>query len=88
MFACNSKDDAGVVTSHLERLQRATISNPPAFGARIVATVLGDQVLRGIWKEDLVRMSSRLAAMRRRLQEELESLGQFRYVPSQTPNSS
>jgi len=88
MFACKSQDDAGVVTSHLERLQRATISNPPAFGARIVATVLGDQVLRGIWKEDLVRMSARLAAMRRRLREELEGLGQSHYVPSQIPSSS
>ncbi|RDW90650.1 uncharacterized protein DSM5745_02425 [Aspergillus mulundensis] len=62
--------------SVLESLQRSEISNPPAFGARIAETVLGDERLKGLWFEDLRTMSGRIAEMRRAL---VEGLG--RYAP-------
>lgn len=75
MFASETADDARVVTSHLENLQRSEISTPPAFGARVASTILQDPELRAVWKADLKRMSARLAKMRQRLYQELKSLG-------------
>lgn len=75
IFTSKSTDDARVVTSHLERLQRAEISNPPAYGARIVSAVLGNPKLQAVWKDDLARMSDRLTTMRHRLYEELQKFG-------------
>lgn len=75
MFASETADDARVVTSHLENLQRSEISTPPAFGARVASSILQDPELRAVWKEDLKRMSARLAKMRQRLYQELKTLG-------------
>ncbi|GAB1217362.1 hypothetical protein ATERTT37_006601 [Aspergillus terreus] len=57
--------------SLLEYLQRSEISNPPAFGARIAARILGDEALRAAWFEDLKTMSARIQAMRRALYDHL-----------------
>lgn len=73
---CPSSESAKNTTSVLEQLQRGEISNPPAYGARIAATVLGDVELREQWNKDLLTMSSRIASMRIRLLEELKKLGQ------------
>lgn len=55
----------------LEKIQRSEISNPPAFGARIAATILADDGLRNAWFEDLKTMSGRIQSMRKRLHEGL-----------------
>lgn len=75
ILASETTDDARVVISHLENLQRSEISTPPAFGARVASTILQDPELRAVWKEDLKRMSARLAKMRQRLYQELKALG-------------
>lgn len=59
------------ISGKLVRLQRAQITSPPAFGARIVAKILGDQALYRQWQDDLHRMSGRMKQMRQRLYEEL-----------------
>ncbi|RDK38728.1 PLP-dependent transferase [Aspergillus phoenicis ATCC 13157] len=46
-----------------------------AFGAGIVATVLGDGGLFSQWQRDLATMSSRITGMRKRLFSELTALG-------------
>ncbi|KAF8857053.1 aspartate transaminase [Acephala macrosclerotiorum] len=61
--------------SVLEQLQRAEISNPPAYGARIAAAILEDSELREQWGRDLQTMSLRIASMRQKLLQELKSLG-------------
>ncbi|KAL4807226.1 pyridoxal phosphate-dependent transferase [Aspergillus unguis] len=53
--------------SVLESLQRSEISNPPAFGARIAETILGDDALKHVWFEDLKTMSGRIQEMRQKL---------------------
>ncbi|SPB50637.1 unnamed protein product [Aspergillus niger] len=63
------------VESNLAQLIRCDISNPPAFGAGIVATVLGDGGLFSQWQRDLMTMSSRITGMRKRLFGELTALG-------------
>jgi aspartate aminotransferase len=44
---------------------RTNYSNPPAHGAAIVATVLGDAALRKQWEEELTAMRERIHQMRR-----------------------
>ncbi|KAL3481113.1 pyridoxal phosphate-dependent transferase [Aspergillus californicus] len=74
-FVSNSSTSAIAVESTLAQLIRVEISNPPAFGARVVAAVLEDEEIRVQWARDLVTMSSRIAEMRWALYERLEELG-------------
>ncbi|GLA21571.1 aspartate aminotransferase [Aspergillus niger] len=74
-FVSRSDSIATNVESNLAQLIRCDISNPPAFGARIVATVLGDGGLFSQWQRDLATMSSRITGMRKRLFSELTALG-------------
>ncbi|KAI5263407.1 aromatic-amino-acid aminotransferase [Aureobasidium subglaciale] len=73
--------------STLEMLQRSEISNPPAFGAKIASTVLGDELLRKAWCADLVTMSDRIRSMRVQLYEllcSLETPGSWDHLVKQT----
>ncbi|OHW97220.1 aspartate aminotransferase [Colletotrichum incanum] len=70
-FVANSADKAKTVGSILENVQRATVSNPPAYGARIAAAVLGTPQIREQWAKDLITMSGRIRAMRKKLYDEL-----------------
>ncbi|TKW50293.1 putative aspartate aminotransferase, cytoplasmic [Colletotrichum tanaceti] len=74
-FVADSADRAQTVGSILENVQRATVSNPPAYGARIAAAVLGTPTIREQWAKDLVTMSGRIRAMRKKLYDELVRLG-------------
>ncbi|KAJ5973315.1 hypothetical protein N7481_010525 [Penicillium waksmanii] len=61
--------------SSLARMIRVEISNPPAFGARVVVAILEDEELYAQWRKDLVMMSSRIAEMGRELYQGLTELG-------------
>lgn len=74
-FVSASREAAATVQSILENAQRATISTPPLYGARIAEAVLTTPDIRAQWAQDLVTMSGRILAMRRRLFEELVKLG-------------
>lgn len=63
------------IKSQLNKLTRSEISNPPAYGAKIVATILTDDSLRKQWQEDLITMSLRIISMRKELRRQLEELG-------------
>ncbi|KAH6662936.1 aminotransferase class I and II [Plectosphaerella plurivora] len=63
------------IASQLAILQRSEISNPPLYGARIVATVLNDSTLFKEWEENLTEMSGRIITMRKVLRAKLEELG-------------
>ncbi|KAF8000999.1 hypothetical protein HF325_004788 [Metschnikowia pulcherrima] len=63
------------VKSQLNKLTRSEISNPPAYGAKVVATILTDDSLRAQWEQDLVTMSSRIIKMRNELKAKLVALG-------------
>ncbi|KAF4761378.1 hypothetical protein HAV15_005727 [Penicillium sp. str.  len=73
-FSSNTPTIAAAVESSLARMIRAEISNPPAFGARIVAAVLEDEEFYAQWRKDLVTMSSRIAEMRWQLYQGLTKL--------------
>ncbi|POS79494.1 hypothetical protein DHEL01_v202116 [Diaporthe helianthi] len=74
-FVSATREAAATVQSILENAQRATISTPPLYGARIAEAVLTTPEIRAQWALDLVTMSGRIMAMRRRLFEELVKLG-------------
>ncbi|KDQ55152.1 hypothetical protein JAAARDRAFT_134176, partial [Jaapia argillacea MUCL 33604] len=64
-----SKDAANRIKSHLSVLQRSEISNPPAYGARIVSLILNDPALFEEWKRDIRTMARRIIDMRKELHE-------------------
>jgi aspartate aminotransferase len=63
------------VASQMTLLVRGMYSNPPAFGSRIVATVLNTPELRQEWMDCIQTMSSRIKQMRERLYNRLKELG-------------
>jgi aspartate aminotransferase len=66
---------ATTVLSQAKQLVRANWSNPPAHGAAIVTTVLGDEALRTRWYDELAAMRDRIAAMRRLFVDALAARG-------------
>lgn len=63
------------IKSQLNKLTRTEFSNPPAYGAKIVASVLGEPELRKQWEADLITMSSRISKMREQWKLKLIALG-------------
>ena len=60
-----SPDEAGRVLSQLKRIVRASVSNPPSFGAQAIAVVLDDPDLSAQWRSELDAMRARIKKMRR-----------------------
>jgi aspartate/tyrosine/aromatic aminotransferase len=50
------------VLSQLKIVIRTNYSNPPTFGAQVVATVLTTPALRAMWEEELAGMRERIKA--------------------------
>jgi aspartate aminotransferase len=63
------------VLSQLKKIERAEISNPPAYGSRIAARIVGDDVLFEEWKRDLQTMAYRIKDMRHALRSRLVEYG-------------
>ncbi len=59
-----TQDGIAAATTHVADNGRATWSMPPAHGAGIVATVLGDPSLRAEWEAELTAMRTRMKALR------------------------
>ncbi len=72
---CADKDEAGRVQSQLKVTARTNYSNPPTHGAKVVATVLGSELLRQQWEQELAGMRTRIAAMRAGLVAALQAAG-------------
>ena len=64
-IVAKSADAASKAMSHAKLCIRTNYSNPPAHGARLVSTVLGDAELRGIWEKDVAEMRDRINAVRK-----------------------
>ncbi|XP_036192279.1 aspartate aminotransferase, cytoplasmic isoform X2 [Myotis myotis] len=62
------------VLSQMEKIVRITWSNPPAQGARIVATTLSNPELFKEWKGNVKTMADRILTMRSELRARLEAL--------------
>nr|WP_318384231.1 aromatic amino acid transaminase [uncultured Enterobacter sp.] len=64
---CEDADAAGRVLGQLKATVRRNYSSPPAFGAQVVATVLGDAALKASWLAEVEAMRVRILAMRKEL---------------------
>ncbi|XP_037938755.1 aspartate aminotransferase, cytoplasmic-like [Teleopsis dalmanni] len=69
-----SPKTTAAVQSQFTLVVRGAYSNPPAFGSRIVGTVLSDPKLKGEWMESIATMSCRIRQMREALVENLKAL--------------
>jgi aromatic-amino-acid transaminase len=72
---CASQDEAARVLSQLKIVIRTNYSNPPTFGAQVVATVLTTPELRTLWEEELAGMRARIKAMRELLVARMKAAG-------------
>jgi len=68
---CADAAEAALVLGQLRYTVRRVYSSPPLHAAQIVAHVLGDAELRGMWEGELAAMRERIAAMRRALHDRL-----------------
>ena len=69
------KSAASTVQSQVKACIRANYSNPPAHGAELVTTVLGDAALRELWKQEVAQMRDRINGMRELLVKTLKAKG-------------
>lgn len=75
------KQEAGVnaavakaVSSQVNKIIRSEVSNPPAYGAKIVAKIINNDALSLQWHEDMITMSKRITKMRHSLRDKLVEL--------------
>ncbi|HBT96788.1 MAG TPA: aromatic amino acid aminotransferase, partial [Desulfobulbaceae bacterium] len=74
-LVASSERDAAVAMSHLKTVIRVLYSNPPAHGGLIVATILANQSLSTLWREELAAMRQRIVNMRHLLVDGLKERG-------------
>jgi len=72
---CGSSEECSRVLSQLKIVIRTNYSNPPTFGATVVATVLTTPALRAMWEEELAGMRQRIKATREQLVTQLQAAG-------------
>ena len=69
------KKAVDTVQSQIKACIRANYSNPPAHGAELVTTVLGDKDLRSLHVKEVAEMRGRINGMRKLLVETLKAKG-------------
>ncbi|XHF98617.1 hypothetical protein AWENTII_002164 [Aspergillus wentii] len=82
----NASDICNRVATQLALLQRAQISNPPSYGARIAGLVLNNEQLFSQWQDELRVMSNRLCGIREEIRAQLEARstpGSWAFLSSQ-----
>lgn len=70
-------------TSQLLSVVRSHYSMPPAHGAAIVETILGDDALRAGWQSELSGMRDRILGLRHAFAAALEPVGDFGFIARQ-----
>ena len=68
---CPDAAQAQAVLGQLMAAVRRNYSSPPTHGGQIVARVLADPLLRGLWADELGAMRTRMKDMRQRLHDSL-----------------
>lgn len=79
-------ETADKIFSQLKSCIRANYSNPPAHGAAIVATILGNEALKALWEQELTEMRQRIQRMRQLFVNTLREKGaqqDFEFINTQ-----
>lgn len=74
-LVASTPEAAQASLSHIKTVIRANYSNPPAHGAEVVATILGDAELRTMWEAEVAQMRDRINEMRHLFVETLNEKG-------------
>ncbi|PHQ24442.1 aromatic amino acid aminotransferase [Marinobacter guineae] len=74
---------SSAATSQLLSVIRSHYSMPPAHGAAIVETILGDDGLRAQWQEELSGMCERILHLRHGFAAALAPVGDFSFIARQ-----
>jgi aspartate aminotransferase len=74
-FVPSSEEEAKRVLSQLLIVIRPMYSNPPIYGARVIAEILGDKELSKEWYREVKVMADRIITMRQSLVAELKKVG-------------
>uniref|UniRef100_A0A1B0CM65 aspartate transaminase n=1 Tax=Lutzomyia longipalpis TaxID=7200 RepID=A0A1B0CM65_LUTLO len=85
-FVLNSTAKMPPVMSQVSLLIRGMYSNPPAYGSRVVGTILTDPNLRAEWMSCIKTMSSRIIQVRKLLYDNLVALktpGSWKHIIEQ-----
>jgi aromatic-amino-acid transaminase len=83
LVSCKDADEMQTVSGQLQSAVRKNYSSPPAYGARVIATVLEDQQLRVQWEAELGAMRQRMKQIRSELLAQLQAQlpgGDFDYL--------
>ena len=86
-IVCKDAGGAERCLSNARLVVRRNYSNPPAHGAEIVTTILGDADLRREWEEELNATSGRIREMRQLFVDTLKAKGvvrDFSFIVDQT----
>lgn len=74
-FVAVDADTCKTVQSQVKRAIRTNYSNPPAHGAALVTTILGDADLAAQWEGEVAQMRNRINGMRKLLVDKLDDNG-------------
>jgi aspartate aminotransferase len=74
-LVANDLDAATKALSQLRATVRSNYSNPSAYGAAVVNTVLGNHELNSLWRNEVDEMRARIAKMRALFVEGLKAKG-------------
>ena len=80
------KKAADTVQSQVKVCIRSNYSNPPAYGAELVTTILGDAELRKLWEQEVAGMRNRINGIRELFVKTLEAKrvpGDFSFITRQ-----
>ncbi|AWD32357.1 Aromatic-amino-acid aminotransferase [Candidatus Kinetoplastibacterium sorsogonicusi] len=69
-----NQKESDCLLSQIKRIIRSNYSNPPTHGAKIVSTILNDQILFSKWKDELSIMRNRIKDMRNKLTNKLNEI--------------
>ncbi len=74
-LVAKDSDSAAAALTHIQQCIRTNYSSPPAHGAKIVETILGDDSLRQQWEGEVAEMRQRINTMRDLFVETLNEKG-------------
>eukprot|EP01123_Difflugia_compressa_P013205 TRINITY_DN599_c0_g1_i3.p1 TRINITY_DN599_c0_g1~~TRINITY_DN599_c0_g1_i3.p1 ORF type:complete len:433 (+),score=70.82 TRINITY_DN599_c0_g1_i3:85-1383(+) len=74
-FVSSTEEEAKKILSQLLIIIRPMYSNPPIYGARVIAEILNDGELSKEWRTEVKLMADRIISMRQQLVDNLKKIG-------------
>jgi aspartate aminotransferase len=72
-FTGINDEETNMIKDTLKSIIRKSYSNPPANGSNIIKTILGNEVLTNVWKNELYNITEHYRENRKMLKDKLEN---------------